>query len=226
MFLRNYLVDNSWLEVLKEEFQAPYFLELEKELIKAYESNTVYPPLPDIFTALNTTPFDKVKVVILGQDPYHKKGQAHGLSFSVNKGVKCPPSLVNIFKEYHSDLGLNIPSQGSLLKWAQEGVLLLNNQLSVNEGAPMSHKDIGWDQFTNNIIKVLNEKKENLVFILWGVPAQKKAKTVDPTRHCVIESVHPSPLSSYRGFFGSKPFSKTNEYLASNEIPCIDWTLI
>jgi len=223
--LRDYLTDESWLRVLKDELDSPYFLKLEKELESAYDSQVVFPPVSDIFNAINLTPFEKIKVVILGQDPYHQKGQAHGLSFSVNEGVKCPPSLVNIFKEYQSDLDLTIPSQGSLTKWASEGVLLLNNQLSVVEGTPMSHKDLGWEQFTSAIVKILNEKKEHLVFILWGAPAQKKGKEIDHKKHLVLESVHPSPLSSYRGFFGSKPFSKTNHYLKDHNLAPIDWNI-
>lgn len=225
MSLKSFISESSWLEILADEFQAPYFLELEKSLEKASKVSTVYPPHNQIFNALNETPFNNVKVVILGQDPYHGKGQAHGLSFSVNPGVKLPPSLVNIFKEYNSDLGFPIPKEGSLINWAREGVMLLNNQLSVVEGSPMSHKDIGWDQFTNVIIEKLNQKKENLVFILWGAPAQKKAKSVDHNKHFVIQSVHPSPLSSYRGFFGSKPFSQTNDYLKSKNIKPINWKL-
>ncbi len=225
MALKNYLKDESWLLVLKDELEANYFLELEKNILKQYDSLTVYPPLPEIFSSLNLTPFHKTKVVILGQDPYHKKHQAHGLSFSVNPGVKCPPSLVNIFKEYNSDLGLSTPPYGSLVKWAQEGVLLLNNQLSVIEGTPMSHKDLGWETFTNAIIKTLSDKRENLVFILWGAPAQKKKSLIDLDKHYVIESVHPSPLSSYRGFFGSRPFTKANDFLKSKNEAVIDWNL-
>lgn len=226
MKLSQYLTDPSWLEVLKDEFQAPYFLEMEKVLTEAYKNETVYPPKNDLFTALNLTPFSKVKVVIIGQDPYHGPGQAHGLSFSVKPGVRLPPSLVNIFKELESDVGVKIPKDGDLEAWAKKGVLLLNNQLTVVEGKPMSHKDIGWNEFTDKIIEVLNEKREHLVFILWGSPAQKKAKAVNTRKHHVIKSVHPSPLSSYRGFFGSKPFSKANVYLESQSIKPVDWKLI
>ena len=225
MKLSQYLTDASWSDVLKDEFKKPYFLELEKTLSKAYAEETVYPPKNDLFTALNLTPFLKVKVVIIGQDPYHGAGQAHGLSFSVKKGVKLPPSLVNIYKELEADAGITPPKDGDLEAWAREGVLMLNNQLSVIEGKPMSHKDIGWNEFTNKIIEVLNEKRENIVFILWGSPAQKKAQAVDTKKHHIIKSVHPSPLSSYRGFFGSKPFTKANTFLESRSIRPISWKL-
>ncbi|MBY0415177.1 MAG: uracil-DNA glycosylase [Bdellovibrionales bacterium] len=225
MKLSNYLTDSSWSEVLKDEFQAPYFLELERRLSSAFQNEVVYPKKEEIFTALNLTPFSKVKVVIIGQDPYHGPNQAHGLSFSVKKGVKTPPSLVNIFKELEQDLGITRPMEGNLEAWARQGVLMLNNQLSVVEGKPMSHKDIGWNEFTDKIIQVLNEKREHLVFVLWGAPAQNKAKVVDHKRHHIIKSVHPSPLSAYRGFFGSKPFSLANKYLEKEELRPIDWSL-
>jgi uracil-DNA glycosylase len=185
----------------------------------------IYPPQEDIFCALDACTFDRVKVVILGQDPYHGAGQAHGLCFSVQKGVKIPPSLVNIYKELQSDVGVTPPTHGHLIDWAKQGVLLLNNVLTVEDDKAGSHHGRGWEQFTDRIVEVLNEKKENLVFILWGSPAQKKAAKVDSARHCLIKSVHPSPLSSYRGFFGSKPFSKTNAYLNSKGIAPIDWSL-
>lgn len=225
MKLSQYIQDPSWLDVLRDEFEAPYFKELEMNLAKAYNEEIVYPPKEDLFSALNLTPFSKVKVVIIGQDPYHGPGQAHGLSFSVKKGIKLPPSLVNIFKELQDDLGIVPPKDGNLEAWAREGVLLLNNQLSVVEGKPMSHKDLGWNELTDKIIKVLNEKKKHLVFILWGSPAQKKAKVVSHRDHHIIQSVHPSPLSSYRGFFGSKPFSKANAYLESQSIKPVKWSL-
>lgn len=225
MKLSQYIQDPSWLDVLRDEFEAPYFKELEMNLAKAYDEEIVYPPKEDLFSALNLTPFSKVKVVIIGQDPYHGPGQAHGLSFSVKKGIKLPPSLVNIFKELQDDLGIVPPKDGNLEAWAREGVLLLNNQLSVVGGKPMSHKDLGWNELTDKIIKVLNEKKKHLVFILWGSPAQKKAKVVSHRDHHVIQSVHPSPLSSYRGFFGSKPFSKANAYLESQSIKPVKWSL-
>jgi uracil-DNA glycosylase len=196
------------------------FLISEEQLGKS-----IYPDNSDIFRALEACPFEKVKVVILGQDPYHGKGQAHGLCFSVQKGVKIPPSLVNIYKELQSDVGVTPPEHGHLIEWAQEGVLLLNNVLTVEDGKAGSHHGKGWEQFTDRIVEILNEKKENLVFILWGSPAQKKAAKVDSARHCLIKSVHPSPLSSYRGFFGSKPFSKTNDYLKSRGLAPINWKL-
>jgi uracil-DNA glycosylase len=225
MKLQDHLTDITWAKILNQEFQSPYFQTLAKSLTQCYKLETIYPPQTEIFTALNLTPFSKVKVVIIGQDPYHRPNQAHGLSFSVKPGVKIPPSLVNIFKELQSDLGITPPKDGNLEAWAKEGVLLLNNQLTVIEGKPMSHKDIGWNEFTDKIIELLNEKRENLVFILWGTPAQKKAKAVDPKRHHIIKSVHPSPLSSYRGFFGSKPFSQTNTYLKSVGVKPINWKL-
>lgn len=225
MKLINYLKDPAWLEVLEEEFNQPYFKKMEEELSLAYKEDTVYPKKEEIFTALNLTPFNKVKVVIIGQDPYHGPNQAHGLSFSVKHGVKTPPSLVNIYKELESDLGIAIPKDGNLEAWANQGVLMLNNQLTVIAGKPMSHKNIGWDKFTSKIIELLNEKRENLVFILWGAPAQKKAKAVDLKRHHIIHSVHPSPLSVYRGFYGSKPFSKANSFLESHSIKPVNWDL-
>lgn len=196
------------------------FLISEEQLGKS-----IYPDNSDIFRALETCPFENVKVVILGQDPYHGAGQAHGLCFSVQKGVKIPPSLVNIYKELQSDVGITPPQHGHLIEWAQQGVLLLNNVLTVEDGKAGSHHNKGWEQFTDRIVEILNEKKENLVFILWGSPAQKKAAKVDSKKHFLIKSVHPSPLSSYRGFFGSKPFSKTNDYLKSQGLAPINWEL-
>lgn len=196
------------------------FLISEEQLGKS-----IYPDNSDIFRALEACPFEKVKVVILGQDPYHGAGQAHGLCFSVQKGVKIPPSLFNIYKELQSDVGVTPPQHGHLIDWAQQGVLLLNNVLTVEDGKAGSHHNKGWEQFTDRIVEILNDKKENLVFILWGSPAQKKAAKVDSTRHFLIKSVHPSPLSSYRGFFGSKPFSKTNDYLTSRGLAPINWEL-
>ena len=226
MQLSKYLTEPSWIELLKEEFLSPYFLTLEKTLSKAYSKELVYPPKEDIFSALNLTPFSKVKAVIIGQDPYHGPNQAHGLSFSVKDGVRIPPSLVNIFKELHSDLNITAPKDGNLNAWAKQGVLLLNNQLTVLEGLPMSHKDIGWNEFTDRVIELISERRENIVFILWGSPAQKKGKAVDTKKHFVLKSVHPSPLSSYRGFFGSKPFSQANDFLKSKDIKPIDWSLL
>jgi uracil-DNA glycosylase len=189
------------------------------------KGKTIYPQTDEIFAALNLTPFSQVKVVILGQDPYHGQGQAHGLCFSVKRGVKPPPSLVNIFKELRDDVHFEMPNHGNLEAWARQGVLLLNNVLTVEDGKAGSHHNRDWEKFTDKIIQLLNEKRENLVFILWGSPAQKKAQAVDPTKHLILKSVHPSPLSSYRGFFGSKPFSQTNAYLKSQKLSPIDWTL-
>ncbi len=220
-------LDPSWKEVLGDEYNAPYmqklrlFLDEERKLGK-----TIYPPKDEIFAALNLTPFDQVKVVIIGQDPYHGPNQAHGLSFSVKKGVKTPPSLVNIYKELHEDMGINIPQHGNLENWARQGVLLLNNVLTVEHSKAGSHHKQGWEKFTDKIIEVLNEKKENLVFILWGSPAQKKAAAVNEKKHFVLKSVHPSPLSSYRGFFGSKPFGQANQFLKSKGIKEINWEII
>ena len=196
------------------------FIESERS-----KGKIIYPDDNEIFEALKLTPFEKVKVVILGQDPYHGVGQAHGLCFSVKKGVKTPPSLVNIFKELKDDLKIQPPQNGYLEPWAREGVLLLNSVLTVEAGEAGSHHGKGWEQFTDKIIEILNEKKNNLVFILWGGPAQKKASKVDQTKHLVLKSVHPSPLSFYRGFLGSKPFSKTNKYLNENGKEEINWSL-
>ena len=218
-------LDKSWKNLLKDELAKPYFKELQDFLEKETSiGQNIFPPQQQIFSALNLTPFEKVKVVILGQDPYHGTGQAHGLSFSVPRGVKPPPSLVNIYKELNSDLNIPIPDHGCLESWAHQGVLLLNNVLTVREGAAASHQDKGWEKFTDKIIELINTKKEHVVFILWGSPAQKKAANIDENKHLVIKSVHPSPLSSYRGFFGSKPFSKCNSYLRSQGIQEIDWT--
>jgi uracil-DNA glycosylase len=200
-------------------------IKLKYFLINEQKHNIVFPKNKDIFNCFLLTPFSKIKVVILGQDPYHGENQAHGLSFSVNKGVSLPPSLINIFKELNDDLGFSISSNGDLSKWAKQGVLLLNSVLSVRKGEANSHSNYGWEIFTNEVIKVINDKKENIIFILWGAYAQKKAKFIDNKKHFVIKSPHPSPLSSYRGFFGSKPFSKTNSFLMSKNINIIDWEL-
>ena len=221
--LTEYLHDPSWKKLLGAEFEKPYMKELEATLEKEYESKTIYPKPENIFAAFNLTPFHKIKVVIIGQDPYHGPNQAHGLCFSVLKGVKIPPSLVNIYKELESDLGILPPTHGNLESWANEGVLLLNALLTVEDGSPMAHKNLGWDQFTDRVIDLINEHKENVVFLLWGAPAQKKAKSVDEKKHCVLKTVHPSPLSSYRGYFGCQHFSKCNEFLKSKGINPIDW---
>ena len=191
---------------------------------KEYETKTIYPPKKQIFRALNLCDFDDVKVVILGQDPYHEPHQANGLAFSVTKDVRIPPSLVNIYKEIHDDLGLPIPNHGDLTYWAKQGVLLLNNVLTVERGKANSHKGLGWETFTLNIVRYLNEREKPLVFILWGKNAIEKKKYID-SRHLVLTSVHPSPLSAYRGFFGSRPFSKTNEFLIKNGMTPIDWSI-
>lgn len=218
--------DPGWKALLQDEFAKPYMRELFGFLEKENHSGkNIFPPQSDIFSAFNLTPFSRVKVVILGQDPYHGKDQAHGLAFSVLPGIKIPPSLVNIFKELKDDTGLNPPIHGCLKAWALQGVLLLNNVLTVEESKAASHQNKGWEKFTDKVIEILNEKKENLVFILWGSPAQKKAKHLDQDKHFILKSVHPSPLSVYRGFMGSKPFSQTNEYLSSQGISPIDWSL-
>lgn len=216
---------NDWQEILTEELEQPYFKALEEFVINEYSHQTIYPVKHDIFNALIYTPYSEVKVVILGQDPYHGPGQAHGLSFSVNPGVKLPPSLKNIFKELHADTGIPIPNHGYLKHWADQGVLLLNTVLTVRAGEAHSHKKKGWEQFTNAIIKKLNEKSTPVVFILWGNPAQEKEKWITNPIHHTVKSVHPSPLSVMRGFYGSKPFTRTNNFLISNGLSPIDWTL-
>lgn len=223
----NLVLDDSWATYLGQELEAPYMKELFAFLDQEHKAEKkIYPPRSNIFEAFRLTPFDQVKVVLIGQDPYHGPGQAHGLCFSVNKEVKIPPSLVNIFKELNNDLGIEIPNHGCLENWARQGVLLLNNVLTVEDGKAGSHHQKGWEKFTDKVIEVLNQKKNNLVFILWGSPAQKKAARVDESRHKIIKSVHPSPLSVYRGFIGSKPFSQTNDYLKENGIEEINWQII
>ena len=219
-------LEESWKKRLQGEFEAPYMEKLRAFLLKEKsEHKTIFPMGSEYFAALNMTPFDKVKVVILGQDPYHGPGQAHGLSFSVRQGVAPPPSLVNIYKELESDLGIPRPSHGLLEGWAQQGVLLLNSVLTVESGRAASHQGQGWELFTDRIIHVLAEEREHLVFVLWGAYAHKKGAFIDRGKHLVLESPHPSPLSSHRGFFGSKPFSKINRYLsARGEVP-IRWQL-
>lgn len=219
------IIHESWKESLKAEFAHPYMEELKKFLIEEKKNYTIFPYGSHIFNAFNSTPFEKVKVVILGQDPYHGAGQAHGLSFSVQSGVPLPPSLQNIFKELVADIGCPYPKNGDLSHWAHEGVLLLNTLLTVRLGEPFSHKDRGWERFTDQVIRTLSEEREHIVFILWGAPAGKKASLIDTTKHLILKAPHPSPLSSYRGFFGSKPFSQTNEYLKSMQIVPIEWCL-
>ncbi|SET60012.1 Uracil-DNA glycosylase [Paenibacillus sp. NFR01] len=219
------LFGNDWDEVLQEETQKPYFEELRYALAREYKQYTVYPPKDLLFTALKLTPYGATRVVILGQDPYHGPGQAEGLSFSVKPGVRIPPSLRNIYTELHDDTGAKIPNNGSLRPWAQEGVLMLNAVLTVREGQPNSHKGLGWERFTDAVMEKLNERKEPLVFILWGSHAQAKGAFIDPARHLVIQSPHPSPFSAHRGFLGSRPFSRANRFLESHGMTAIDWSI-
>lgn len=215
---------DSWLKHLESEFKQPYMIQLKKFLKDECEKNKIiYPQKNQYFRALDLVPLENVKVVILGQDPYHGEGQAHGLSFSVEEGVRFPPSLQNIFKELNSDLNIQIPKSGNLQRWADQGVLLLNSVLTVEKDQAASHQKKGWEIFTDKIIEVINENCDHVVFILWGAYAQKKAAFVDRKKHLVLESVHPSPLSSHRGFFGSKPFSKTNDWLQKKQIKPINW---
>ena len=219
-------IEKSWNEVLGTEFTKTYMCELLKFLKEERQKGkTIYPAEKDVFEAFRLTPFSEVKVVIIGQDPYHGPGQAHGLCFSVQDGVKIPPSLQNIFKELKSDQNVNVPENGCLELWARQGVLLLNTVLTVEAGKANSHMNKGWEIFTDKVIEVLNERKEHLVFILWGNPAQKKARHVDSEKHLMLKAVHPSPLSVYRGFLGSKPFSSANNYLKEHGIAPIDWHL-
>jgi len=216
-------IESSWLEVLKDEFQQPYFLEIKKFLLEDKKKYRVFPPGQLIFNAFNLTPFDKVKIVIIGQDPYHGYGQAHGLCFSVPKGVVKPPSLQNILKELKEDLNINPPEHGDLTGWAKQGVFLLNAILTVRENTPESHRNIGWEKFTNAAIENLSDKKEHLVFMLWGAYAQEKEKLIDNTKHLILKAAHPSPFSANRGFFGCHHFSKANQYLIANNIDPIKW---
>ncbi len=219
-------IETTWKNALKKEFNTPYFQQIPDHIkTEMSQGKTIYPPGSLIFNAFNTTPIDKVKVVILGQDPYHGPGQAHGLCFSVQSGVPPPPSLMNIFKELKDDIGIEIPDHGNLTKWAEQGVFLLNASLTVRAGEPMSHSKIGWATFTDAVIKTISLTKKNVVFLLWGKFAQEKRVLIDESKHCILRSVHPSPLSAYGGFFGCKHFSKTNEYLASKGIDPIDWSL-
>ena len=213
----------GWKECLQDEFEKDYFSNLVQFVKKEYTSNTVYPPGKHIFNAFDQCPFKDVKVVILGQDPYHEPGQAHGLCFSVNDGVQIPPSLINIYKEIQSDLGLTPPSSGNLQRWATQGVLLLNATLTVRAHQAGSHQNKGWELFTDAVIHQLATNKEHLVFLLWGSYAQRKGEFIDKSKHLVLSSAHPSPLSAYRGFFGCKHFSKTNEYLVKNGMDPILW---
>ena len=218
-------IKNDWDEKLSTIWNSHGFHNFLTMIENEYQTKIVYPEKTDIFNALKQTPYEKVKVVIVGQDPYHGKGEAHGLSFSVQKGIKCPPSLKNIYKELENDLGIKSPDCGDLTKWAKEGVLLLNASLTVVKDTPNSHKDIGWTLLTDTIIKYLNLKDEPVVFILWGNFARGKKQFITNLKHLVIESTHPSPFSANNGFFGSKPFSKTNKFLEQNKIQPIDWKL-
>ncbi|MBE6146729.1 MAG: uracil-DNA glycosylase [Firmicutes bacterium] len=216
---------NDWDKVLKEEVEKDYFKNLIEYIKNEYKEKTIYPKQTDIFKAFRNTAYQDIKVVILGQDPYHGVNQAEGLSFSVKVGVKKPPSLQNIFKELNSDLGCSIPEHGSLDDWTKEGILLLNTVLTVEAGKPASHKDLGWETFTDSVIKLINNKTTPVVFILWGSFARSKKQLITNPNHFIIESAHPSPFSAYNGFFGSKPFSKTNEFLISKGINPIDWEI-
>lgn len=218
-------IGNDWDEILKNEWQKPYYLKLREFLKSEYARHTVYPKAENIFNALKYTSFADTRCVIIGQDPYHGPSQAHGLCFSVEKGTALPPSLVNIFKEYQDDLGFPAPHSGNLTKWAQNGVLLLNTVLTVRRASPLSHQGQGWEILTDEIIKKLDRKKEPVVFLLWGSPAQRKANIITNPIHLKLATVHPSPLSAYRGFFGCRHFSKTNEFLRQNSLKEIDWRL-
>lgn len=219
------IFQNDWQDVLGDEFQKPYYLQLREFLKEQYATETVYPSMHDLWSAFHTTSYKDVKVVILGQDPYHGPNQAHGMSFSVLPGVPQPPSLRNMLQELQADIGCPSPNHGYLMDWAKQGVLLLNTVLTVRQGEAHSHKDRGWEQFTDTVIQKLNERDEPIIFVLWGRPAQQKQKLIDTTKHAVLTAPHPSPLSAHRGFFGSKPYSRINEQLAQYGQPPIDWCL-
>lgn len=216
-------IEPSWKAKLNTEFEKEYFLRLSEFVKEEYPKNTIYPPGSLIFNAFNLCPFQKVKAVIIGQDPYHGPGQAHGLCFSVREGIDFPPSLINIFKEIESDLGIKRPVNGNLERWAAQGVLLLNATLTVKAHQAGSHQKRGWEEFTDSVIRILNIERKNIVFFLWGAYAQKKGESIDRSKHLVLESVHPSPLSASRGFFGNKHFSRCNEYLIKHSIEPINW---
>lgn len=218
-------IENDWLEAIGEEFKKDYYKNLYNFVKEEYSTHVIYPNADDIFNAFHFTPLSDVKVVILGQDPYHNVNQAHGLCFSVKPEVDIPPSLVNIYKELEDDLGCSIPNHGYLKKWADQGVLLLNTVLTVRAHQAASHQGKGWETFTDAVIQAVNEQDRPIVFILWGKPAQTKKKMLTNPKHLILEAPHPSPLSAYRGFFGSKPFSKTNEYLKENGLEPIDWQI-
>lgn len=219
------ILRNDWAPLLEEEFSKPYYLQLRQFLKEEYRTRTIYPDMYDIFNALHMTSYADTKVVILGQDPYHGPGQAHGLSFSVKPGITPPPSLQNIFKELRDDLGVPIPNHGHLLRWAEQGVLLLNTVLTVRAGQAHSHKGKGWEQFTDRIIELLDQRPDPVIFVLWGRPAQEKKKMIRSPQHMIIASPHPSPLSAHQGFFGSRPFSRINERLRQLGKAEIDWQI-
>ncbi|MBQ5446511.1 MAG: uracil-DNA glycosylase [Lachnospiraceae bacterium] len=218
-------INNDWLKPLSGEFKKEYYKKLFLTVKDEYTNHLVFPPSDDIFNAFHLTELSKVKVVIIGQDPYHEPGQAHGLSFSVKPGIDVPPSLVNIYKELHEDLGTYIPNNGYLVKWANEGVLLLNTILTVRAHKAMSHSNIGWQEFTDAAIRILNEQDRPIVFMLWGRPAGEKEKMLTNTNHLILKAPHPSPLSAYRGFFGCRHFSKANEFLKSHGVEPVDWQI-
>ncbi len=218
-------ISNDWLEPLKPEFEKPYYKVLYKKVVEEYNTRLIFPDANDIFNAFHFTPLKEVKVVILGQDPYHNVGQAHGLCFSVKPDVEIPPSLVNIYKELQDDCGCYIPNNGYLTKWAKQGVLMLNTVLTVRAHEANSHRGIGWEEFTDAAIRILNEQDRPIVYILWGTPAQRKKSMLNNPKHLILMAPHPSPLSAYRGFFGSRPFSKTNEFLQANGLTPIDWQI-
>ena len=219
------MITEKWDKILEEEYKKEYFIKLLKTLQIEYRTKTIFPPKHDVFRAMRLTDYDNIKVVILGQDPYHGEGEAEGLSFSVRDGIRKPPSLKNIFKELEDDLGYKEPQSGSLVKWAKEGVLLLNSLLTVEKDKPLSHKKLGWERFTDEIIKKINEKETPVVFILWGAYAKSKKTYITNNNHYIIESTHPSPFSARNGFFGSKPFSKTNKFLISKKISPVNFKL-
>jgi uracil-DNA glycosylase len=221
----NFALPQSWAPVLRDELTAPYFLDLQAFVEQERQRHAVYPPPSDVFAALALTPYDQVRVLVLGQDPYHGEGQAHGLCFSVRPGISPPPSLVNIFRELHADLGYPIPSHGHLAAWARRGALLLNTVLTVRAHEAGSHRGHGWEKFTDAVIRRVNEKREPVVFVLWGRPAQQKIKWIDISRHVVVTAAHPSPLSAHRGFFGSRPFSAVKQALRSRGQAEFDWQL-
>ncbi len=218
-------INGDWLEALKGEFRKEYYKKLFDKVNEEYRSRLIFPPANDVFNAFHLTPLKEVKVVILGQDPYHGENQAHGLCFSVKPGVEIPPSLVNIYKELQDDLGCSIPNHGHLTKWAKQGVLMLNTVLTVRAHQANSHRAIGWEEFTDAAIRVLNEQGRPIVFILWGRPAQTKKTMLNNPNHLILEAPHPSPLSAYRGFFGSKPFSQANRFLEEHGVEPIDWQI-